>query len=426
MKKCFRITSVVLGLLTIMYLITYLDRVNVSAAAAGFGKEFNFSKTEIGFIFSAFAYPYLAFQLIGGWVSDRFGAKRTLVVCGIVWGVATILTGFAGGFISMVIARVLLGFGEGATFPAATSAMSRWVPKENRAFAQGVTHAGSRFGNAVAPAIVVAIMVTFGWRAAFWACGALSLLWVVFFAWTFTERPQDHKRITQEELADLPEPKAKPSYVPWWALLKRMWPVTMVYFCYGWMLWLFLSWIPLYFFNSYGMEIKKSAIFASGIFFAGVIGDTLGGIISDKILAKTGSPNIARSLMIAVCLSLALLSLLPLIFFHDATIAALSLSAGFFFAELTIGPFWAIPMDIAPEYSGTASGLMNIGSSSAAIVSPVVAGYLIDKTGNWLYPFVGSMILLACGILLAYFMKPSNRFVAPPDPALKSAGTPSA
>jgi len=412
MKKYFRITSVVLGLLTIMYLITYLDRVNVSAAAAGFGKEFNFSKTEIGFIFSAFAYPYLGFQLIGGWVSDRFGAKRTLVVCGIVWGVATILTGFAWGFVSMVLARVLLGFGEGATFPAATSAMSRWVPKENRAFAQGITHAGSRFGNAVAPAFVVAIMLTWGWRASFIACGILSLIWVAWFAWVFTERPQDHKRITPEELADLPTPKAKPANVPWMELLKRMWPVTMVYFCYGWTLWLFLSWMPLYFYNNYGMDIKKSAIFASGVFFAGVIGDTLGGIISDKILAKTGSPNIARSWMIAVCLFLALLSLLPLLFIHDVTIAAICLSLGFFFAELTIGPFWAIPMDIAPEYSGTASGLMNIGSSSAAIISPVVAGFLIDKTGNWDYPFVGSMILLACGIVLAFRMKPSNHFVS--------------
>lgn len=414
MKKLTRVTSVVLALLTVMYLITYLDRVNVSAAAAGFGKEFNLSKTEIGFVFSAFAYPYLGFQLIGGWVSDRFGAKRTLVVCGLVWGVATILTGFSGGFLSMVITRILLGFGEGATFPAATAAMTHWVPKASRGFAQGITHAGSRLGNAVAPAFVVAIMVDWGWRASFWGCGLLSILWVAVFAWVFTERPQDHPRITADELQNLPAPKLKPSYVPWWALLRRMWPVTMVYFCYGWTLWLFLSWMPLYFFNNYQLDIKKSAIFASGIFLAGVVGDTLGGIISDRILHRTGSSNIARSWMIAICLLLALASLLPLLFIHDPTVAALSLSAGFFFAELTIGPFWAIPMDIAPEYSGTASGLMNIGSSSAAIISPVVAGYLIDTTGNWDYPFIGSMLLMAIGIVLSFSMQPSRRFEAAP------------
>src|SRR6202171_5905107 len=92
-----RATSVVLLMLCLMYFITYLDRVNVSTAAAGFGKDFNLNKTEIGFVFSAFAYPYLVFQIIGGWVSDRFGARRTLIVCGLVWAGATVLPGLAGG-----------------------------------------------------------------------------------------------------------------------------------------------------------------------------------------------------------------------------------------------------------------------------------------------------------------------------------------
>src|SRR6201995_2407505 len=138
--KRFRVTSassIVLLMLCIMYFITYLDRVNVSTAAAGFGKEFHLSHTQIGLVFSAFAYPYLVFQVIGGWVSDRFGARRTLIFCGALWAVATILTGLAGGLMSMLLARLLLGLGEGATFPASTAAMSRWVAKEKRGFAQG-------------------------------------------------------------------------------------------------------------------------------------------------------------------------------------------------------------------------------------------------------------------------------------------------
>src|ERR1700730_10429280 len=103
----FRATTVVLLMLCLMYFITYLDRVNVSTAAAGFGKEFGLSHTEVGLVFSAFAYPYLIFQIIGGWVSDRFGAKRTLIFCGAIWGVATLLTGFAGGLVSLLAARVL-------------------------------------------------------------------------------------------------------------------------------------------------------------------------------------------------------------------------------------------------------------------------------------------------------------------------------
>src|ERR1700678_756107 len=145
-----------------MYGITYIDRVNVSTAAAGFAKDFNLNKTEIGLVFSAFAYPYLIFQIVGGWISDRFGARRTLIACGIIWAVATAITGMATGLASLLIARVLLGFGEGATFPAATTAMSRWVARQRRGFAQGITHAAARIGNAAAPGALVVIMVASG------------------------------------------------------------------------------------------------------------------------------------------------------------------------------------------------------------------------------------------------------------------------
>jgi MFS family permease len=413
----FRATTVVLLMLCLMYFITYLDRVNVSTAAAGFGNEFHLSKTQIGLVFSAFAYPYLVFQIIGGWVSDKFGAKRTLIYCGVLWAVATILTGFAGGLTSLLLARLLLGLGEGATFPAATSAMARWIPKENRGFAQGITHAFSRLGNAVAPAAVVFVMVAYGWRESFYICGILSLVWVGLWMIVFTEDPAQHPRVTAEELAAMPLPKSVKAKTPWGPLFKRMMPVTVVYFCYGWTLWLFLSWIPQYFLHSYDMDIKKSAIFASGVFFAGVVGDTLGGIISDKILKRTGNLKMARSYMVAVCMFLTLLSLLPIMFTHDPMVSILCLSAGFFFAEMTIGPMWAIPMDIAPEFSGTASGMMNTGSALAAIICPVLSGALIDRYGSWELPFVGSIILMGVGVILAFRMQPDSKFESSGAPA---------
>ncbi|HEV7814677.1 MAG TPA: MFS transporter [Janthinobacterium sp.] len=406
----FRATTIVLFMLCMMYFITYLDRVNVSTAAAGFGKEFSLSKTEIGLVFSAFAYPYLLFQVIGGWISDRFGAKRTLIYCGVLWAVATILTGFASGLASLLLARLLLGLGEGATFPAATSAMARWIPKEKRGFAQGITHAFARIGNAIAPAAVVFIMVQYGWRSSFYLCGALSLIWVIVWAFVFTEDPAKHPRMTSEELAAMPAPKKANQNIPWGPLFKKMLPVTIVYFCYGWTLWLFLSWIPQYFLHSYDLDIKKSALFASSVFFAGVIGDTLGGVVTDKILQRTGSLKKARSWLVAVCMLLTLLSMLPIMFNHNIYISILCLSAGFFFAEMTIGPMWAIPMDIAPEFSGTASGMMNTGSALAAIISPVVGGYLIDRFGNWELPFLSSIILMGLGVVLAMRMRPDSKF----------------
>jgi MFS family permease len=408
MARIFRATNIVLALLCLMYFITYLDRVNVSTAAEGFGKEFGLSNTEIGLVFSAFAYPYLIFQIIGGWVSDRFGTRRTLIVCGLVWAAATALSGMTTGLVSMLIARVLLGLGEGATFPAATSAMSRWVPKGQRGWAQGVTHAAARVGNAVAPVIIVFVMVGHGWRASFYVCAGISFIWVLLWMLTFRENPADHPRITPEELAALPPPRPRLLSVPWMRLFKRMFPVTIVYFCYGWTLWLFLSWIPQYFLHSYDLNLRSSALFASSVFFAGVVGDSLGGIVTDKIYERTGDLNRARSWMVAVCMFLTFLSLIPLMFSHDLYVSLVCLAAGFFFAEMTIGPMWAVPMDIAHDMSGTASGMMNTGSAAAAIISPVVSGFVIDQTGNWELPFLGSMILMLIGMALTFRMRPAE------------------
>jgi MFS family permease len=407
--KLFRPTGIVLVMLSLMYLITYVDRVNVSTAAVGFGKDFHLNKTEIGLVFSAFAYPYLLFQIIGGWVSDQFGTRRTLITCSLVWATATVLTGLADGLVALIVARVLLGLGEGATFPAATAAMARWVAAKDRGFAQGITHAAARLGNALAPGLIVAVMSVYGWRASFFVCAGLSFAWLAAWMLIFRENPQDHPRLTQEERDALPPPKPKGQPVPWGRLFKRMAPVTIVYFCYGWTLWLFLSWIPQYFLHSQNLNLSKSAFFASSVFLAGVIGDSLGGIVTDRIYTATGNLNRARSLMVAVCMGMTCLSLLPLMFTTDLMTSLVCLSAGFFFAEMTIGPMWAVPMDIAPEASGTASGIMNTGSALAAIISPVVGGFLIDRTGNWQLPFVGSMVLMAIGMALTFLMRPSRR-----------------
>jgi sugar phosphate permease len=126
-KRVLAATNIVLLLLCLMYLLTYIDRVNVSTASNLFEKELGLNKTEVGFIFSVFAYPYLIFQIIGGYLGDRFGPRKVLTICSLIWAVATMLTGVVNGFVSMVIARLLLGFGEGATFPTATSAMANWT-----------------------------------------------------------------------------------------------------------------------------------------------------------------------------------------------------------------------------------------------------------------------------------------------------------
>src|ERR1700686_3972310 len=411
MRLRLKATHVVLAMLCVMYLITYVDRVNIGTAASEIQKELGLSNTQLGLVFSAFAYPYLLFQVIGGWVGDRFGPRKTLFWCGMMWAAPTIRTGFVHSLSTLVIARGALGFGEGAPFPTATRAMQYWTPADKRGFAQGLTHAFARLGNAATPPLIAVLMAWLTWRGSFVALGLVSLVWGVVWALYFRNDPKDHPGITDEELASLPpRSQDKRPEVPWGPLLRRMWPVTLTYFCYGWTLWLYLNWLPLFFKNSFSLDIKNSALFASGVFFAGVVGDSLGGVLSDRIFKKTGDVRFARLSVTVAGFAGALPSLLPILFTRDITVVALCLSGGFFFAEIVIGPIWSVPMDIAPKYSGTAAGLMNTGSALAAIVSPLVAGYVIDVTGNWYLPFLMSMGFLLLGGFSAFLMHPETPF----------------
>jgi MFS family permease len=408
--------TIVLMLICMMYALTYMDRVNVSTAASVFGVEFHLTNTQIGLVFSAFAYPYLLSQVLGGWISDRFGARWTLTVSAAVWGLATLLTGMAGSLKAMIAARILLGVGEAATFPAATRAMSWWTNEKRRGFAQGITHASARLGNAVTPPVVVWLMSVIAWRGSFLLMGGVSVAWAVVWFWYFRENPAEHAGIRTDDLRFLPVFTTRHTLaerIPWMLLIRRMAPATAVYFCYGWTLWLYLAWVPLFFIHRYNLDLKRSAWFSAGVFFAGVLGDTLGGIVSDRVLEKTGSLNLARRDLILAAYLCSLGFMIPVLWLHSLNWVALFLSVAFFFSEFTIGPMWAIPMDIAPEYAGSASGLMNIGSPLAAIVSPLVFGYLIDKTQNWTLPFVGSIALLLLGSFMILFVEPAKKFEMP-------------
>src|SRR5215471_3192353 len=388
-----------------MYLITYVDRVNISTAADSIRRELGMSNTALGVLQSAFGYPYLLFQIFGGWVGDRFGPRRTLFLCGIVWAAATILTGVAGGLTTLFLCRVLVGVGEGATFPVATRAMQNWTPLSRRGFAQGLTHAFARLGNALTPPIVAWLIAIISWRGSFVALGGASLIWVATWYGYFRDQPADHGSISREELDALPgggvpERRERP-VVPWGPLTRRMAPVTIVYFCYGWTLWLYLTWLPSYFLHEYQYDLRRSALFTSAVFFAGVVGDYLGGEVSDRILHRTADLQKARRNVVMFGFLGSFVCMVPVFLTHDLVTIILSLGAAFFCAEIVIGPMWSIPMDIAGKFSGTAAGMMNTGSALAAILSPVAFGFIIDATGNCQSPSAGSPSFLPLGPLPA-------------------------
>jgi len=403
--------KIVLGLLCAMYFILYVDRVNIATAAPLIKADLKLSNTQLGLAFSAFAFPYALFQLIGGWMGDRWGARLTLTLCCAIVGTATVLTGAVTGFASLFVIRLALGFGEGGAFPTATRAMTNWLPEARWGFAQGITHSFARIGNAFTPPLIAGLLVWVSWRVSFLVVGLASLIWLCVWAWFFRNDPREHPAITAADLAALPSQTARERpRVPWLRLARRMLPVIVVDFSYGWTLWLFLSWIPGFFFENYHLNLQASAMFSAGVLFAGVVGDLVGGVVSDQLLRKTGSLRVARRSVIIAGFLGALVFLIPVILIHDLTVAVVCLSLAFFFAELIVAPMWSVPMDIAPRYAGSASGIMNFGFGVAGLISPSSFGYLVDRTGSWVFPFIGSIGLLLLGAVFAARLRPDQPF----------------
>ncbi|WP_380785851.1 MFS transporter [Sphingomonas sp. R86521] len=404
----------VLAVLCLMYLVLYIERVNIATVAPSMTADLKLTNVQFGLAVSAFSYPYALIQLFGGWISDRFGTRRTLLFCGLLVSAATILTGFVGGLASLFALRLALGFGEGFAFPSATRAIATWLPASRWGFAQGVTHAAARLGNALTPPLIVGILAFVSWRGAFIALGLLNLVWIVCWLLVARDDPRKHPGMTEADRAALPsaKPRVPVSRALWLQLAKRIAPVTAVDFCYGWTLWVFLTWLPSFFFKNFHLDLAHSALFSAGVLLGGVAGDAVGGIVSDRIYRKTGNLQSARRNVIVTGMLGAFVFLIPVVMTHDLNTVAICLSLAFFFSELVVAPIWAVPMDIAPDHAGTASGMMNFGFGIAGITSPLVFGALLDWTGSWTAPFCGSIALLLVGAGLTVFMRPDRPFVA--------------
>ena len=406
--------AVVTIMLCILFAIMYLDRVNISAAASSLKSHFQLTNTEMGLAFSAFSWAYLASVLFGGWGARKYGARVSLLVCVIIVGIGTIFTGLVGGLGSLFLARLLVGLGEGPAFPAATQAMRNWYPAHRFGYIQGITHSASRLGAAIAPPVVAWIIVLSDWRTSFVICGAAAIVWAGVWWFYFKEDPREHPNVDHKHLeglsVSLPDRKAR---IPLWILTKRMFPVTIVMFTYGWSYWVFVSWLPLYFANQHHTNLKNSALLASIPFLAGLVGNTVGGMGSDWILKRTGRHRLARCSVVALSLVGAALFLIPCLFISDLNTVVGLLAASMFFLELTIAPMYAVPMDISKEYAGLGSAYIIMGVAIAGIISPVAFGWLIDLTGNWNVPFATGVVILLIGAAVVGALRPDVPLVIP-------------
>jgi sugar phosphate permease len=404
----------VLLLLSVMYLICYMDRSNISVAELEIAKQFGLSKSAMGLVLAAFTWAYALGQVPAGWFGDRFGPKKVLTVIMTAWSATAVMTGAAFGFGSLFGARFLLGLGEAGAFPVASRGMQLWFPKVERGRIQGTTHFFSRFAVAITPFIAGSILLAFGWRAIFYIFGSLGILWAITFNAFYRNLPEEHRGVNRNELARIrgvnEDGSVKPPAVtklatPWKKILlsPNMWSISLGYFCFFFGTNFYLTWYPTYLREHLHMSIRSLGIWGSVPLLAGMAGDVVGGSLSDFIFKTTGNAKLGRRVVAAPGFFLAGAFVIPAALTPNTFTSILCLATSFFFLEWVIGPAWAVPMDVGGQFSGTVTGVMNMVGALGGALTAVVYGSLFNR-GFWVAPFLVSAGVMLTGALIWIFL----------------------
>jgi MFS transporter, ACS family, glucarate transporter len=411
-----RTRHIVLWLTVAAYMITYMDRVVISSAVPSIKQDLGLNNETMSWILSSFRWGYALFQIPGGWLGDLIGPRRALTLIVIWWSAFTSITALSFSAWSMAIFRFLFGVGEAGAFPIATRSLSRWMLPTERGYAQGITHAGSRLGAALTPALVTSMIVGFGWRLPFFVFGFLGLGWAAVWYWYYRDSPDEHSGVNPAELelihSSLGAPKSKAALgaVPWKRILasRTLWMLTAMYFCYGWCLAIYLDWFPTYLNEHRGLNLKTMGLYASLPLFAGVLGDFLGGWISDRIAHQTGNLKLARS-GVALCgFLIAAAGIIPATLATSAEQCVAFTCIAFFGLEITVGVSWAVPLDIGGDWAGSVSSVMNTAGNIGGAISSLTVGYLVRDYG-WNVPFLVAAGLCVLGAILFARLDASRR-----------------
>ena len=393
--------------------IMYMDRVCMGTAAPEIMKDFNLSKITMGWSSSAFNWAYALFQVPGGWMADRYGARVVLAGAMGWWSLFTAATGLSFNAASLAVARFLFGMGEAAAFPASSRALVRWLPARRRAFGQGFQHAGSRFGAAVTPPLVVFLMSRLNWHWVFYIFGLLGVFWAVGWYAYYRNYPQDHPGVNHEELEILrasgfsEKPKSA-LIVPWRKILasRNLWFLSSMYFCYGWVLWMYLFWLPTYLSEARHFTQIEMGLAASIPLLAATLTNMLGGWASDKLAHRLGDLRRGRLFVSMTGFAIAGLSLIPGVLADSSTTGLLCLTLALAGLELTVAVSWAISLDIGGDFSGSVSAVMNTMGNTGGAISAVAIGYLATHFG-WNWPFLVASAMCLTAALIATRVNPN-------------------
>jgi ACS family glucarate transporter-like MFS transporter len=408
--------------LFVLSAVAFLDRVNISIAGSSIASEFGLSNIQLGWVFSSFLVGYAVFQTVGGWLADRLGPRRVLTVGVLWWGIFTALTAAisskdAGALFFFITIRSLLGAGEAVMYPASNQFVARWIPAGERGVANGIIFAGVGVGAGVTPPIITFLMIQYGWRLSFWISAIIGLLAGAVWYATSRDTPEAHPRVSAVELRAIQAGRdlrlvsegGEREFVSWVRILasKEVWALTLSYFCYGYVAWIFFSWFYIYLKQARGLDLKASAIYGTLPFLAMAVGCPLGGAISDSLTRRYGK-RLGRCGIAVVALGLTAVFLFVGSKAQNAQVASVVLAGGAGALYLSQSSFWSVTADIAGGSSGSVSGFMNMGAQFGGAVTASLTPLLAARFG-WIVSFYVAAGLAAAGAVAWLFVEPSAK-----------------
>ncbi|HVV09480.1 MFS transporter [Amycolatopsis sp.] len=409
MRQHFRWATV--AMIVVLVVINYIDRSAISYAVKPLSSEFGIDSAGYGIISSAFSIGYMVFAFLAGPLVDRYGPRRILLVGMVIWSIATAITPISGGFTGLLLIRIVLGAGEAPGFPAATRIVSRWLPSVERGFALalvgGVAVSGSLL---IGGPIVTQLIAGLGWRGMFWVLAVLGVVWAVVAVGLLYNTPAAAPRVSAAERAHIEagqlaeESTERQEKVNWRRILtnRNLWIVGVGYFAWGFIFWAFMYWLPEYLSTSYDLSIKQVGAFTIAPWAAGVVGAIIGGILVDRVYARTGSIR-SRFTIMGIALLLAGAALIPIVVAPGLVTAIVFISIGVGCGFVTGGIWWVAAIDAEPSHPGSAAGFADACFALSGVVAPLVMGFIVQSTGTFASGFVVMVVLALIGAGLMLF-----------------------
>jgi MFS family permease len=402
----------VLGLLSLLLVITYLDRVCISVAGPRMQEALHIGPVAWGWVTGIFTLSYAAFEIPSGALGDRIGPRRVLTRIVLWWSAFTSLTGLVTGYYPLLVTRFFFGAGEAGAYPNASVVVARWFPVQERGRALGITLMAGQLGGAFAPLLVVPIQVHYGWRASFYVFGILGVAWsAVWYRW-FRDSPAEKVGVTLAEVEETRGLVAKAHHkLPWGLALRspNFWATMGVALCFVYTYYFFQSWFHTFLVKARGYD-ENDLLLSSLPFFVAACANLTGGMVSNALVKKIGLKWGRCSIGVAG-LGTAAICALAVMFTGQrlATMILLSLTyAGITFQQPIM---FAVCLDIGGAFAGAMVGAMNTASQIGSLISSVLFGYLVGRYGSYDLPFIPMAALLAIGAWLWLKVDPAQPLV---------------